>query len=149
MALEPVGGSDLASGKYRILYQRPDVLVVGVNNVQDAVTVTAQETTYGVVFSFTRSRASWEGGLVQVAAAFYAGEIETIAGHQHVVGLSYTQDTNASGNLIDQMIVTVGTDDGNNEAAFTWPLETIGGLGAIGKADETYAQLLAVAQSTG
>lgn len=149
MALEPVAGQGSVGGSYRILYQRPDILVVGVNNVQDAVTVTAQDGIYGVVFSFTRSTKSWEGGAVQAAASFYAGMIQAMAGHPHVVGLTYTQDTNASGNLVDQIAVTVGSDDGTQEATFVWPLETIGEGPAIQKADDVYAHLMQVAASTG
>lgn len=149
MALQPAEGGGGVAGAYRILYQRPDILITGVNQVQDAVTVTAQETTYGVVFSFTRSRQSWEGGAVQAAASFYAGQIGAMAQHPHVVGMAYTQDTNPTGALVDQIQVTVGTDDGNNEASFTWPLETIGGSAAMDEADRVYANLVKVAQATG
>jgi uncharacterized protein YheU (UPF0270 family) len=63
--------------------------------------------------------------------------------------MAYTQDVNASGNLIDQMIVTVGTDDGTQEASFTWPLETLDSQAVYAKADAVFAQLMAVANSTG
>lgn len=153
MALAPVsgggGGGGGTGGMYRVLYQRPDILVVGVNNVQDAVTVTAEETMFGIVFSFTRSVASWEGGLVQTAASFYAGGIRALAEYQHTQGLAYTQDVNASGNLVDQMIVTVGDDTGDNQASFVWPLETLDSQAVYAKADAVFAQLMAVATSTG
>jgi hypothetical protein len=149
MPMVRVGDDGAVGGSYKILYQRPDILIVGVNNVQDAMTVTAQDGLYGVVFSFTRSIASWEGGLVQVAASFYAGMIQTMAAQPHVVGLTYTQDTNASGNLVDQIAVTVGSDDETQEATFVWPLETIGDLPALDKVTATYDQLMAVANSTG
>jgi hypothetical protein len=149
VALEPVGGGGGGGGSYKILYQKPDILVIGVNNVQDAVTVTAQDGVYGIVFSFTRSVKSWEGGAVQAAASFYSGGIQALAAYQHVQGISYTQDTNASGNLVDQLIITVGTDDGNQEASFVWPLETIDGQGVYAKADAVYGQLETVANSTG
>lgn len=150
MALEPVGGGGgEASGSYRILQQRPDILVLGVSNVQDAVTVTAEEQTYGIVFSFTRSRSSWEGGAVQAAASFFAGNIRALAEYRHVQGISYTQDTNASGNLIDQLIITVGTDDGEQEASFVWPLETIDSQAVYAKADAVFANVMEVANATG
>jgi hypothetical protein len=150
VALEKLdGGGGASSGQYKILAQRPDILVQGVNRVVDAVTVTAQDMLYGVVFSFTRSRSSWEGGAVQAATSFYAGGIQALAGYQHVQGLAYTQDTNASGNLIDQIIVTVGTDDGDQEAAFVWPLETLDGQGVYAKVDSVFAHLIDVANSTG
>ena len=152
MALEKLdggAGGGGGAGGYRILYQRPDILVVGVSNVQDAVTVTAQDTEYGVVFSFTRSRSSWEGGAVQAAASFYASNIQALAQYRHVQGIGYTQDTNASGNLIDQLIITVGTDDGSQEANFVWPLEQVDSQAMYARVDSVFAQLMAVANSTG
>ena len=149
MALQPPDGGGGPSASYKILSQRPDILVTGVNQVVDAVTVTAQDGIYSIVFSFTRSTASWEGGAVQAAASFYSGMIQAMAQHPHVQGLAYTQDTNAAGLLIDQMVVTVGTDDGQQEASFVWPLETIGDTGAFNKADAVFNNLMEVATSTG
>lgn len=150
MALQPVGGGGGAGGgTYKVLNQKPDILIQGVNNVVDAVTVTVEEQTYGIVFSFTRSRTSWEGGAVQAAASFFAGNIQALAAYQHVQGIAYTQDTNAAGNLIDQLSITVGTDDGTQEAAFVWPLETIDQQGVYAMIDKVYAQVEAVATSTG
>ena len=149
MALQPVDGGSGAAGKYRVLYQKPDILIQGVNNVVDAVTVTVQDQVYGITFSFTRSRTSWEGGAVQAAASFFASNIQALAGYQHVQGIAYTQDTNAAGELIDQLSITVGTDDGTQEASYVWPLETIDQQGVYAEADRVFAQLEAVATSTG
>jgi uncharacterized protein YheU (UPF0270 family) len=150
MAMQPVGGGGGGgTGTYEVLYQKPDILVQGVNNVVDAETVTVRDAIYGVIFSFTRSVLSWEGGKVQAAASFFAGNIQALAAYRHVVGISYTQDTSLSGNLIDQLIVTVGSDDGNQEASFVWPLETVDSQAVYAKADAVFAQLMAVANSTG
>jgi hypothetical protein len=150
VALEKLdGGGGASAGQFKILAQRPDILIQGVNRVVDAVTVTVLDRLYGVVFSFTRSKSSWEGGATPAAASFYAGGIQALAGYQHVQGIAYTQDTNASGNLIDQVIVTVGTDDGDQEASFVWPLETLDGQGVYAKVDSTFAHLMDVANSTG
>jgi hypothetical protein len=150
MALEPVdGGGGGGGGKYKVLYQKPDILIQGVNNVVDAVTVTAQDKVYGVVFQFTRSRTSWEGGAVEAAASFFASNIQALAEYPHVQGIAYTQDTNASGNIVDQLSITVGTDDGTQEAAFVWPLETIDSQGVYAMIDKVYGQVEAVANSGG
>jgi hypothetical protein len=149
VALQPVGGGDGQSGTYRILSQRPDILIQGVNNVVNAITVTAEEPTYGIVFSFTRSRTSWEGGAVQAAASFFASNLKALAEYRHVQGIQYTQDTNASGALIDQIIVTVGTDDGEQEATFVWPLENVDQQAMYARVDAVFAQVMEVANSTG
>ena len=150
MALEKLdGGGGAAAGTYKVLLQKPDILTQGVNNVVDAVTVTVQELEYGIVFSFTRSRSSWEGGAVQAAASFFAGNIQALAAYRHVLGIGYTQDTSVSGNLIDQLVITVGTDDGDQEASFTWPLEQVDSQAVYAKVDSVFAQVMAVANSTG
>lgn len=145
MALAPVGGGEVGTGAYRVLSQRPDLLVVGPSTVEDAVTVTAEDTLYGISFSFTRSTQSWEGGAVQAAASFYAANIQEVAGSPHVQGLSYTQGVNASGNLVDQMEVTVGTDDGTQQVSFVWPLETLNTSPMYARLDQVYNNLLTVA----
>jgi uncharacterized protein YheU (UPF0270 family) len=149
VALQPVGGGDGNAGSFRIIRQAPSLLVRGVNDVVDAVTVTAMEPTYGIVFEFTRSRSSWEGGAVQAAASFFASNIKALAEYRHVQGIAYTQAASASGNLIDELIVTVGTDDGEQEATFVWPLETVDSQSVYARADAVFAQVMAVANATG
>lgn len=146
MALEPVdGGGGGNTGKYRDITQRPDILIVG-SQVLDAVTVTATDAVYGISFSFTRSTKSWEGGAVPAAASFYAGNIQALAGYQHVRGMVYTQGVNASGGLVDQMEITVGTDDDEQAVTFVWPLETLDGQGVYAKVDQMFTQLMQNAQ---
>lgn len=150
MALEKLdGGGGAATGTYKVLLQKPDILQQGVNSVVDAVTATVQELEYGIVFAFTRSRSSWEGGAIQAAASFFAGNIQALAGYRHVLGIGYTQDTNPSGNLVDQLIITVGTDDGDQEASFVWPLEQIDSQAVYAKVDSVFANVMAVANSGG
>lgn len=150
MALEKLdGGSGGGAGTYRVLLQKPDILTRGVNDVVDAVTATVQEMEYGIVFAFTRSRSSWEGGAIQAAASFFAGNIQALAAYRHVLGIGYTQDTSASGNLIDQLVITVGTDDGDQEASFVWPLEQVDSQAVYAKVDAVFANVLAVATSGG
>lgn len=150
MALEKLdGGGGAAAGTFKVLLQKPDILQRGLTDVVDAVTATVQELEYGIVFSFTRSRSSWEGGAVQAAASFFAGNIQALAAYRHVLGIGYTQDTSVSGNLIDQLVITVGTDDGDQEASFVWPLEQIDSQAVYAKVDAVFANVLAVANATG
>jgi hypothetical protein len=148
VALQPVDGGTSGQGARTIISQRPDILYVSPTVVQDAVTVTVRDTIYGIVFEFTRSVASWEGGAVEAAATFFATNIQALAGYQHVVGIGYTQDASASGNLIDQLVVYVGSDDGTQETSFVWPLEQVDSQGVYAKVDATFATLMQVATST-
>lgn len=145
MALQPVDGGTSEPGAYAILMQRPDILYVSPTVVQDAVTVTVRDLIYGIVFEFTRSVLSWEGGAVNAAASFFSSNIQALAAYRHVAGIGYTQDASASGNLIDQLIVYVASDDGSQETSFVWPLETVDSQGVYAKVDSTFAQLMKVA----
>ena len=117
MSLDPVdGGSGNVNGDFKILSQEPAILVRTDGTVVDAVTVRARELAYGVEFVFTKDTATWQGALFETEARVLAADIQTVAGHQHVQALYSTQDTDRNGFLHDYLFVTVGTDDGENEA---------------------------------
>lgn len=151
MALEPVGrgeGGGAAAGTFEVLGQRPDVLVRSATDVQDAETITVQENLYGVVFAFTIPKAEWQGMGTQGEAALYAGWVQAIGAMPEVVGMSYSQDVNASGLLRDIMVIGVGTPDGSHEAEVTWPLRTLNTEAAFAAVRNTYQTLVNTAALT-
>lgn len=143
------GGAGGTTGTYAILGQEPTIMVQGANRAVDAVTVTAQDGVYGVVFQFTKSRLEWEGQIVTVAAADRASWIQVMAQHQHVIGMAYAQDVNSAGLLRDVMVMTVGTPDGAQAVDVSWPLDALNTPGAFQAVDDAFARLMAVAASTG
>jgi len=62
-----------------------------------------------------------------------------MAQHDHVIGMAYTQDVNAAGTLVDQMIITVGTPDGEQAADLTIPLSALNNPSSFQKVDDLYA----------
>lgn len=143
------GGEPGTTGKYRILGQEPTIMVRAGNQVFDAVTVTAIDGVFGVVFQFTKTRAEWEGQIVTVAAADRASWIQVMAQHAHVTAMAYAQGITAAGLLRDEMVMTVSTPDEQNQAEVTWPLDTLNTPGAFAAVDRAYDRLVAVANSTG
>ena len=143
------GGPEGTTGAYRVLGQEPTILVRGANQVVDAVTVTAQDATYGVVFQFTKSKAEWEGQIVTVAAADRASWIQVMAQHEHVIGMAYVQNVTGAGLLQDAMEITVGTDDGAQAVTLTWPLDSLNTPAAFAAVDTAWSRLMAVANSGG
>lgn len=144
MALEKIGGDGggAAAGTFTVLGQRPDILVRGANQVVDAMTITVQENTYGVEFSFTIPRSEWQGMGTQGEASLYASWVQAIGAMDEVVGMAYTQDVNAQGLLRDELIITVATPDGNNEASVVWPLRTLNSGAAFGAVRAAYQTLV-------
>lgn len=140
----PAVGDDsgVTPGSYRILGQRPDVIVRSATDVIEAMTITVEEKMYGVIFSFTMPRSEWLGVGTQAEGGLLASWVQTIGGHEHVVGLGYTQDVNVSGLLRDEMVITVGTDDGENTAELVWPLRTLNTPAAFAAIDQTYQALI-------
>lgn len=131
-----------------MLTQRPDVLVRSATDVVDAVTITVEEKTYGVVFSFTISKREWQGMGTQGEAALYASWVQEIGSRPEVIGMGYSQDVNASGNLRDVIVITVGTPDGLHEAEVSWPLATLNSGGAFQAIADTYSTLTQTAALT-
>lgn len=143
------GGEPGTTGKYRILGQEPTILVRAANNVVDAVTVTAVDGVFGVVFQFTKSRKDWEGQIVTVAAADRASWIQVMAQHEHVTAMAYQQGITAASLLRDEMVMTVSTPNGENAIDVAWPLDTLNTPAAFAAVDRAYDRLVAVANSTG
>lgn len=142
-------GGGPEAGSYTVLGQRPDIMVRSVNDVIDAMTITVRENRYGVVFSFTMPRSEWLGVGTQAEAGLLASWVQAIGGHEHVIGLGYTQDVvTGSALLRDEMVITVGTPNGQHEAEITWPLRTLNTPAAFQAIDDTYANLAATAALT-
>jgi hypothetical protein len=147
-ALDLGSGGGAAPGSFRVLGQVPAIQVYAGTKVRDAVQITVQELTYGVTFSFTIPRTEWAGEGTQGAAELYAGWVQYIGARDHVVGLSYTEDVNASGNLTDMLLVTLATPDGNNVAEVEVELAQANTEATFGKLDAAYQTLVATAALT-
>lgn len=145
MALEPAdtgtAGGGAAAGSFKVLGQRPDILVRSGTDVVDAMTITVAELVYGVTFSFTIPRSEWAGMGTQGEASLYASWVQAIGAMPEVVGLAYSQNVNAAGLLRDVMVITVGTQDGLNTAEIDWPLHTLNSGNAFQAVRDAYATL--------
>lgn len=138
MPIDTGGGAGGAPGTYTIVSQNSTSLVQGNGNVVDAVTLAATENIYGVWFQVTVSRADWNeaagiaaagaGGAGETTAATEiigqaAGLIQALGGLAPVTAISYQQNTNAQGLLIDQLLVTVSSPDGLSNIDVVVPLD--------------------------
>lgn len=135
------GGGPGNEGKFKVLSQRPDIMVRAANDVIDGMTITVRDLVYGVVFSFTMPRKEWLGVGTQAEGGLLASWVQQIGGHAHVVDMGYSQDVTKVGLVRDVMVITVGTDDGEHAADVTWPLRTLNTPEAFAAIDATYENL--------
>jgi len=133
------GGGGAAPGDFTVLGQYPDLLVQSATRVVNAQTIVAKDDLYGISFQFTIPMTEYMGAGPEASAGLRAGWIEAMAQHQHVIGMAYTQDVNAAGTLVDQMIITVGTPDGEQAADLTIPLSALNNPSSFQKVDDLYA----------
>lgn len=106
----PGDGGPITS-QFQVLGQHSDILVQSNNQVVQAETIYAQEDTYGIQYQFTIPLTVYMGEGPEAAAGLRAEWLQTLANHDHVVGLYVTQDVNAQNLLRDYVFITVGTDD--------------------------------------
>jgi len=150
MALAPVGGGGgvAEQGSFTVLGQNPTILVQGASQVVDAMTITVQDSTYGITFSFTIPRTEWAGEGTQAAATLYASWVQYIAARPGTVAVAYAAEVNAAGLLYDALIVTVGTPDGLNTANVTVPLAQANSTATFDALNAAEATLTATAALT-
>lgn len=142
MALTPdPGGEGAPPAVGKVDGQEPDLLVLSAGKVVNAQTIHAHDLIYGVAFSFTIPMTEYMGEGPDAAAGLRAEWIQAMAQHEHVVALTYTQDANRAGGLVDEIIVTVGTPDESSTADVAIPLAQLNTPGAFQRVDDLYAVL--------
>ncbi len=134
-----VDGAGAEPGSFTVEGQYPDLLVQSATRVVNAETIVARENIYGVSYQFTIPMTEYMGAGPDASAGLRAGWIQAMAAHDHVIGMAYTQDVNASGTLVDQMVITVGTPDGEQAADLTIPLSALNSPASFQKVDDLYA----------
>lgn len=146
--LQDAAGAAAVPGSFHVVGQRPTILIQGGSQVVDAMTIDVQETLYGIFFSFTIPRKQWASDGTQAEANFYTSTVQAIAGAPETIAVSYAQDVNPAGALIDTLIVTVETPDGLNTANVTLPLLTANSPANFQKLADAVATLTATAALT-
>lgn len=138
MPIDTGQGTGAAPGSYQVLGQHSTVIVRGDGTAVDAVTIAAQEKMFDVWFQVTVTRADWNeaagiaaagagstgatGAATQIIGQA-AGLIQALGILAPVVAISYQQNTNARGLLVDQLLVTVTDPAGESAVDVAVPLD--------------------------
>lgn len=109
----------------------------------NAVRMTVRELTYNIVFSFTVSQKVYNELGWQTLASEYANIVQTLGAYEGTQGLQYVEDVNASNQLEDYIIVTVGDDDLAATVDVKVPLATAANAANSGKILAAYNAVIA------
>lgn len=114
MVLRPgnEGGNTAAPGSYSKVGAVSTLKQISGSQTVDAVRMTVRDNVYGVVFSFTVPKSQYDSLGWETIAGQYASTVQNYGALDGTQAIQYVQDTNAANELIDTLIVTVGTDDG-------------------------------------
>lgn len=107
-----IDGAGAAPGSYHKVGAVSTMKLISGSKTIDAVRMTVRETVYGVVFSFTVAKSTYDALGWETLASEYAAVVQSLGAFEGTTGIQYVQDTNGSNELQDMLIVTVGTDDG-------------------------------------
>lgn len=143
LELQGVGGAAAAPGSYGKVGAVSTVKVLSADTVIKAVRMTVQEKIYGVLFSFTVTQAVYNALGWQALASEYAALIQTIGLLTGTQGIQYSRDVNASNQLVDNLIVTVGTDDLEVAVDVTVPLNVDASGASVAKITAAYDAAIA------
>lgn len=136
------GGALAPPGSYTEIDARSIIEVYGAGNTRDAVVVTVQDNIYGIIFSFTIPRTTWDEEGFATAGGEYAGVVQAIAAMQEVIGVGYTQEPNPSGLLLDKLVVTIADPNDLAEIDVTVPLSVDSPDVAVKMITDAYNTLL-------
>jgi len=111
------------AANFEKVFQRQTEELVGGTRIRDVIEV-GFTTLPTEIYAQTRIDLSfWTADEVNAMVTNLADYIETVAGYPYIAGLSYIQDINAAGLLIDVMEIIVTSDSGNSSAIRRQPLD--------------------------
>lgn len=117
-------------------------LVTGTSTI-NAVRMTVRDLLYGVVFSFTVSQKTYDEAGWKALAGEYAAKVQAVGSFVGTQAITYIQDVNAAQELVDMLIVTVGTDDGLVSLDEEIPLATADSPASAAKYVDAYNAAIA------
>lgn len=121
------------ASNYKILGSSNGTELQGGNTVVPVQDFAVQTKPSGIYFEFRRPvsqlqklDAAGRAELINSVAEQLAARIEEVMAEPAVTFMTYSQPTNAAGNLLDVMTVYVQSDSGDSQGTVTIPLANIG-----------------------
>ncbi len=106
---------------FDVITQYPTLEFLGGTQTQDAMAVGYRSKKYGVYFEVRIPRKGYTSANVNSTGIGYTGTIDAVMDATGVIGGEWTQTPTASGELRDNIVLTVQSDSGNSTAQLVIP----------------------------
>lgn len=137
-----VGGDGASIGGAYILISTDSTFRVNADQSTTAVVnVTAQSVVFGVQFTWTVLRTTWNSDGPAAFVPLKTAEVNTICAHPHVQDFRTEQDQGPSQVLYNYAVITVGTDDGSITDDVRVRMDHINDPATFGLIDSTWQRL--------
>jgi hypothetical protein len=147
LAANPDGGGTAGVGNYYLIGVVKLPRVNSDTTTETVVQVTAKSKTYLVTYAWFMTLAEFNSDGYVAATELKTSEVDTICAHPHVTGFRSEQDQDASELLINNAVITVGTDDGNIEETVRDRMDQIGLPAVFAAIDAAWARLVTLGAS--
>lgn len=112
MALQPVsGGADASSHPFIPIATQSSFRPNNDGTLTPIINVTAQSVLYGVQFTFTMLKSTWDNDGGPPLTAERTNWVDEVCAYRHVQGFYSEQDSGPDGILYNYGVIVVGTDD--------------------------------------
>jgi hypothetical protein len=99
---------------FTIVGVRPDVLLVGGQQIQSVMTISVRTNAHGIYFEAQTLASLYKPATVNDIAHIGTQELEALFGHDGVTSVAWTQEVTDAGNLEDHILIYVQSTSGNS-----------------------------------
>lgn len=133
--------SSVESAAYEIVGQQDGLRLLAGNRAEKTRVISARSLSYNVTFTFAITYTDWIEGRTPQLVATKTQQVNTLAAYEHTVDVNTSQDVDAQGNVINELVVTVGTPDGLQTVDVAIRMDSIGLPSAMPRLEAAYATL--------
>lgn len=135
-------GTDPTVDNYFLVSLGPVPRVSSDTNVETVIQIAARSKLYGVTYTWFMDLKTYKADGEVAAAELKTAEVNTICGHDHVIGFRSEQDTDASNLLVNNAVITVGTEDGRIQDYVTVRMDSIDQPSVFQAIDDLWTKLV-------
>lgn len=110
---------------FEVITQYPTLEFLGGTQTQDVMAIGYRTKLHGVYFEVRIPRSTYSAEQVKDYGIGYTGTIEAVLAAPGVIGGEWTQTPTASGELRDNIVITVSSDSGNSTAQLVVPFSQL------------------------
>lgn len=143
----PDGGGDPTVDNYILIGVAKVPRVTSDTTTDTVAQITVKSKQYLVTFAWFMTLRTFTSDGYVAAAELKTAEVNTICGHPHITGFRSEQDQDASDLLINNAVITVGTDDGNIEETVRYRMDQIDQPGVFAAIDAAWSRLVKLGAS--